>query len=268
MFITISSNKPGLRCPSLSIPTNGGERVCDDTVFPKFTQQFPLAFCFIAYTVITCSPLVPPTDGSVSPLSCLSMSNYNQTCRLTCSRPGYSLIGTSSRTCVSDGRWTGSNDTRCTGELLNPLRAVQFPSFIFCRYFNFHALLKLQTGIPTTGYTDVIQYGGKIVPHKGPFYIYLYLPTTSFSRVTIFKILNANFDQIRLLLCKIVRGGQLQIYRLVFLYITLLKKIEKQARLTIFKVTYNILNVHHSNPRLPRYESTTVRAILRYLIPN
>ena len=87
----------------------------------NFLNSFPSKFCFIAYTVITCSPLVPPTDGSVSPLSCLSMSNYNQTCRLTCSRPGYSLIGTSSRTCVGDGQWTGSNDTRCMGEFLNPL---------------------------------------------------------------------------------------------------------------------------------------------------
>ena len=221
MFITISSNKPGIRCPSLSIPTNGGERVCDDTVFPKFTQQFPLAFCFIAYTVITCSPLVPPTDGSVSPLSCLSMSNYNQTCRLTCSRPGYSLIGTSSRTCVSDGRWTGSNDTRCTGELLNPLRAVQFPSFIFCRYFNFHALLKLQTGIPTTGYTDVIQYGGKIVPHKGPFYISQrpVLAESLFSKFWMQILTRLDF-------C-FAKQFVVQIYRLVFLYITLLKKIEK-----------------------------------------
>ena len=134
-------------------------------------NSFPSRFCFIAYTVITCSPLVPPTDGSISPPSCISMSNYNQTCRLTCSRPGYSLTGTSLRTCGIDGQWTGSNDTRCTGELLNPLGIAQFPSFIFCRYFNFHLLLKLQSGISTTGYTDVIQYGGEKLSLTEGFFI-------------------------------------------------------------------------------------------------
>ena len=96
------------------------------SVMTQYSQNllysFPSTFYFIAYTVITCSPLVPPTDGSIFPSSCISLSNYNQTCRLTCSRAGYSLIGTSLRTCGSDGQWTGSNGTRCTGELLNPLR--------------------------------------------------------------------------------------------------------------------------------------------------
>ena len=79
---------------------------------------------FLACTVITCSPLVPPTDVSISPSSCSSISNYGQTCRLTCSRPGYSPNGTSSRTCGRDGQWTGSNDTRCSGKLVNPSSAA------------------------------------------------------------------------------------------------------------------------------------------------
>ncbi|XP_022803617.1 sushi, von Willebrand factor type A, EGF and pentraxin domain-containing protein 1-like isoform X3 [Stylophora pistillata] len=125
-----------ITCPSLPIPTNGGKKGCEDTVSELYDTLCSF-YCNDGYSLvgssarrclengtwsgetslcllITCSPLVPPTDVSISPSSCSSISNYGQTCRLTCSRPGYSPNGTSSRTCGRDGQWTGSNDTRCT----------------------------------------------------------------------------------------------------------------------------------------------------------
>lgn len=125
-----------ITCPSLPIPTNGDKRGCEDTVSELYDTLCSF-YCNVGYSlvgssvrrclengtwsgetslclIIRCSPLVPPTDVSISPSSCSSISNYGQTCRLTCSRPGYSSNGTSSRTCGRDGQWTGSNDTRCT----------------------------------------------------------------------------------------------------------------------------------------------------------
>ncbi|PFX17351.1 Low-density lipoprotein receptor-related protein 6 [Stylophora pistillata] len=125
-----------ITCPSLPLPTNGGKRGCEDTVSEPYDTLCSF-YCNDGYSlagssvrrclengtwsgetssclIIRCSPLVPPTDVSISPSSCSSISNYGQTCRLTCSRPGYSPNGTSSRTCGRDGQWTGLNDTRCT----------------------------------------------------------------------------------------------------------------------------------------------------------
>ena len=83
---------------------------------PSFTTILFFVFLFPLYTVINCTPLVPPSNGMISPSSCLSRSSYGQSCRISCQRQGYSLEGGSVRMCSSDGEWTGSNDTICKGE--------------------------------------------------------------------------------------------------------------------------------------------------------
>ena len=77
---------------------------------------FIFVFNLPLYTVINCTPLVPPFNGMISPSSCLSRSTYGQSCRFSCQRHGYSLEGTSVRVCGSEGEWTGNNDTICKGE--------------------------------------------------------------------------------------------------------------------------------------------------------
>ena len=92
----------------LGITSHYFQQYCSSLLF--FTFRFPL------YTVISCTPLVPPSNGMISPTSCLSRSTYGQSCRFSCQRQGYSLEGSSVRVCGSDGEWTGNNDTICKGE--------------------------------------------------------------------------------------------------------------------------------------------------------
>ena len=68
--------------------------------------------------MVNCSALVPPSNGAVSPSSCLSRSTYGQTCRFSCQTAGYVLEGTSTRVCDDDGEWTGNNNTFCRGNHL------------------------------------------------------------------------------------------------------------------------------------------------------
>ena len=65
------------------------------------------SFCEI---VNRCPQLSAPIHGSLVPCSNLP----GKTCHLACDR-GYILNGSTTRTCSSDGTWTGTQ-TQCNGE--------------------------------------------------------------------------------------------------------------------------------------------------------
>uniref|UniRef100_F6PWZ1 Uncharacterized protein n=1 Tax=Ciona intestinalis TaxID=7719 RepID=F6PWZ1_CIOIN len=54
---------------------------------------------------ITCTELLPPTHGTIS---CSQRNTFRSTCTFFC-EIGYTMHGTSSRTCQSDGSWTGKH---------------------------------------------------------------------------------------------------------------------------------------------------------------
>ena len=71
----------------------------------------------ILYTIIillvSCPSLDDPSNGMIS----CSMGDdaYGDTCNFTCST-GYELAGSESRTCQSDGSWSGSSTMCSRGE--------------------------------------------------------------------------------------------------------------------------------------------------------
>ena len=69
----------------------------------------------IFYTDIQCSVLSTPVNGEI--VSCSSgrvgVGYEGDTCSFTCNT-GYELTGSDTRTCQSDGSWSG-NDTTCRG---------------------------------------------------------------------------------------------------------------------------------------------------------
>ena len=72
-----------------------------------------MAFMCINY-VVTCPPLIDPNNGLIS----CSLDNdqdpsYEDTCSFTCNT-GYELTGSDTRTCQSNGSWSGTNAT-CRG---------------------------------------------------------------------------------------------------------------------------------------------------------
>ena len=60
--------------------------------------------------LVKCSSLTDPNNGTIN---CLlgddRIPAYEDTCSFTCNT-GYELTGSDTRTCQSDGRWSGSND--------------------------------------------------------------------------------------------------------------------------------------------------------------
>ena len=83
----------------------------------KKNQTYFIFFNYLLSAVI-CGPLIPPTNVTISPSSCLTSSRYNQTCIFSCQTSRYVLIGCSSRVCSNDGSWTGSNNARCRRKLM------------------------------------------------------------------------------------------------------------------------------------------------------
>ncbi|CAH3164729.1 unnamed protein product [Pocillopora meandrina] len=124
-----------ITCPSLPIPKHGQKVGCIDPVWEPYDTHCSFA-CQAGYSllgssvrrclqnstwsgvasscqVVACGPLFPPMNAIISPSSCVSGSPYGQTCRFSCGTLGYVLDGTSSRVCGNNGKWTGSNNTRC-----------------------------------------------------------------------------------------------------------------------------------------------------------
>ena len=70
---------------------------------------------FILLHVVACKPLKSPNFGAVTcSLNNYEAPSYEVTCSFTCNT-GYELIGSSKRTCQSDGSWSGTN-TMCRSE--------------------------------------------------------------------------------------------------------------------------------------------------------
>ena len=59
--------------------------------------------CF--YLLVTCPPLSDPSNGMIN--CSLGDDTYGDTCSFTCDT-GYELTGSDTRTCQSDGSWSGS----------------------------------------------------------------------------------------------------------------------------------------------------------------
>ena len=62
--------------------------------------------------IVFCSSLTDPNNGMIScSLGDDGVPSYEDTCSFTCNT-GYELTGSNTRTCQSDGSWSGS-DTTC-----------------------------------------------------------------------------------------------------------------------------------------------------------
>ena len=59
--------------------------------------------CYVRHTDIDCGDPGTPTNSQRS----LSSTTYNSVVTYTCD-VGYTLLGSNSRTCQSDGQWSGS----------------------------------------------------------------------------------------------------------------------------------------------------------------
>ena len=65
------------------------------------------------YSSVQCSSLTDPNGGIIScSLGDDGVPTYEDTCSFTCNT-GYELTGSDTRTCQSDGSWSGS-ETACT----------------------------------------------------------------------------------------------------------------------------------------------------------
>ena len=70
---------------------------------------------FILLLVVACKPLKNPNFGMVTcSLNNYEAPSYEVTCSFTCNT-GYELTGSDTRTCQSDGSWSGTN-TMCRSE--------------------------------------------------------------------------------------------------------------------------------------------------------
>ena len=84
---------------------------CDGTIgslgCTKLNKVSYVAIC-ISYTV-ECTSLLLPTNGNIS-CNSTGVTHYEDHCSFSCD-PGYQLTGSSSRQCLSNGSWSGSDVT-------------------------------------------------------------------------------------------------------------------------------------------------------------
>ena len=63
-----------------------------------------------AMIIVPCPPLTGPNNGTITcSLGDDRVSSYEDTCNFTCDF-GYELTGSDTRTCQSNGSWSGSDD--------------------------------------------------------------------------------------------------------------------------------------------------------------
>ncbi|CAH1269015.1 NOTCH2 [Branchiostoma lanceolatum] len=116
-------------CLPLSTPSNGHLAPAACTVSPVFGQECTYT-CDVGYTLagkdqsmacldggrwqyddaptcelVTCSGLVAPQRGSISPQFCTTAADYNTVCSFNCDS-GYQVSGPSQKTCRHTGLWT------------------------------------------------------------------------------------------------------------------------------------------------------------------
>ena len=72
----------------------------------------------ITILIVSCSSLIAPNNGTIScSLGDDGTPSYEDTCSFTCNT-GYELTGSDTRTCQSDGNWSGSDASCNRGKLL------------------------------------------------------------------------------------------------------------------------------------------------------
>ena len=59
------------------------------------------------YFLVSCRPLGSPSNGMITCALEDEVPSYEDTCSFTCDT-GYDLSGSDTRTCQSDGSWSGS----------------------------------------------------------------------------------------------------------------------------------------------------------------
>ena len=65
----------------------------------------------VDFCIVQCSELTDPLNGTIScSVGDDGVSSYEDTCSFTCNT-GYELTGSDTRTCQSDGSWSGSDAT-------------------------------------------------------------------------------------------------------------------------------------------------------------
>ena len=67
--------------------------------------------------IVLCPTLTNPDNGVMNcPLGDDGVPSYEDTCSFTCNT-GYELTGSDTRTCQSDGRWSGTDSVCSKGNL-------------------------------------------------------------------------------------------------------------------------------------------------------
>ena len=69
----------------------------------------PLSYIYFCCSIVQCTSLSSPTNGSIL-CNSTGVSHYEDQCLFSCD-PGYQLTGSSSRQCLSNGSWSGSDVT-------------------------------------------------------------------------------------------------------------------------------------------------------------
>ena len=70
----------------------------------------------VFFVLVRCPSLSDPSNGMITcSLGDDGVPSYEDICTYTCNT-GYVLTGSSTRTCQSDGRWSGSNSVCSRGE--------------------------------------------------------------------------------------------------------------------------------------------------------
>ena len=72
-------------------------------------------FSFTMHTIVNCSQLTNPNNGIIRcSLGDDGVPSYEDACSFTCNT-GYELTGSDTRTCQSNGNWSGSDVTCIRG---------------------------------------------------------------------------------------------------------------------------------------------------------
>ena len=88
-----------------------------------YVIQNPYILTFHFYFLVQCSSLTNPNNGMINcSLVDDEASSYEDTCNFTCNT-GYELTGSDTRTCQSNGNWSGSNVTCGRGNHLVALHS-------------------------------------------------------------------------------------------------------------------------------------------------
>ena len=75
-----------------------------------------IALCLLSLIIVSCPSLTDPNNGTITcSLGDDGVPSYEDTCSFTCNT-GYELTGSDTRTCQSDGSWSGSDDVCRRGE--------------------------------------------------------------------------------------------------------------------------------------------------------